>query len=35
MVFDSVSQKNKVELALIRIENLYYLSDQSIQRNYQ
>jgi hypothetical protein len=35
MVYARMSKKNQVELALIAIDNLYYLSDKSIELNYQ
>ena len=30
-----MSKKNQAELALLAIDNLYYLSDKSIELNYQ
>lgn len=29
-IYDRLSEKNKIELALIRIDNLYYLDDKTI-----
>ena len=29
-VYDKLSEKNKIELALIRIDNLYYLDEKTI-----